>query len=97
MDDYGNMYPERAWDASSQLACNKVDIDNSEGDFEPSKSFHKFGCVMGCCGVCLTWLSIIPNEEVQCNEDTKYCVYGACHQCSKHGHTFIATNKVNVV
>ncbi len=47
MDDNGNIYPERAWDASAKLACEKVEIENPLGPVDPVKSFHKFGCVTG--------------------------------------------------
>jgi hypothetical protein len=29
MDDHDNMHPERAWDASAQLACEKNDIGST--------------------------------------------------------------------
>jgi hypothetical protein len=29
MDDHDNMHPEKAWDASTQLACEKIDIEST--------------------------------------------------------------------
>jgi hypothetical protein len=47
---------------------------------------------MGDCNQC----TIVPEDELLCADDIKYCVYVAYHQCSKHGQMFIATNEVEV-
>ena len=39
--------PERAWDATAQIACPKIKV-NLNGDDDQGNYFHLFGCVMGC-------------------------------------------------
>jgi hypothetical protein len=44
----GEIFPVRAWDAVSVLACPKIEIDNSG----KLKAFHKFGCAISQCDQC---------------------------------------------
>jgi hypothetical protein len=44
----GEIFPIRAWDAISDLACPKIEIDNG-GEL---KAFHKFGCAISQCNQC---------------------------------------------
>ena len=55
------LYPERAWDAASHAACDKVEIkDENE---EKGMMFHKFSCVVGECKDCPSQEEIIPKLE----------------------------------
>ncbi len=61
----GAMFPERAWDAVSGLACPKVDVDiDGIGGI---RSFHKFGCAMSQCTHCPKWNTFILKDELECN------------------------------
>ena len=57
----GKLFPERAWDAPSVLACRRVEI----GDCPRRKGglFHKFSCVMRECPNCPPWPSTVPEME----------------------------------
>jgi hypothetical protein len=44
----GEIFPVRAWDAVSVLACPKIKIDNSG----KLKAFHKFRCAISQCNQC---------------------------------------------
>jgi hypothetical protein len=69
LDDYisqvqkdGEIFPVRAWDAISDLACHKIKMDNG-GEL---KVLHKFGCTISQCDQCPRWDTFIPKEELEC-------------------------------
>ena len=74
----GALVPLRAWEASSQLACDKVEV--KEGD-EEGRLFHRFQCVMGECGNCPKWHNIVPSIESECDRAIRYATYSGYHTC----------------
>jgi hypothetical protein len=58
----GEIFLVRAWDAISDLACPKIEIDNG-GEL---KALQKFGCAISQCNQCPQWDTFIPKEELEC-------------------------------
>jgi hypothetical protein len=44
----GEVFPVRAWDTVSVLACPKIEINNGD----ELKAFHIFGCAISPCNQC---------------------------------------------
>jgi hypothetical protein len=59
----GETFPERAWDAVSELACPKVKFDIADND--ALKSFHKFGCAISQCTHSPKWNAFISRDEFE--------------------------------
>jgi hypothetical protein len=83
----GILRPPRVWDAASQLACPKVEVKEED----TGRCFHRFSCVLGKCGDCPKWKTIIPRTEWNCCIPIRYAIYSSYNTCSVHKEMHMST------